>query len=148
MLVADVMSTDPVTCPLDASLDAAARLMLERGVGSVILVRDAVPAAIVTETDTLRAGVLTDRPFAEIELREVASHPLVTITGDATVRKAVSRMHDEGVKKLPVVADGELRGVVTRSDVTAHFGEFIREAHALERQQDRWEARRSDPDEF
>jgi CBS domain-containing protein len=148
MLVSDVMSTDPVTCGVGASLETAARRMLDRGVGSVVVLSDDDPVGILTETDTLRAGVLTDRPFGEVAVREVASGPLVTVTGSATVRKAVDRMHEEGIKKLPVVEDRDLIGIVTRSDIAAHYSDFVREAHEIDSQRDRWEARRGDPDEF
>lgn len=148
MLVADIMRTEIVTCDVDASLRGAGRRMLDEGVGSVIVTRDGTPLGIVTETDALQAGVATDRPFGDIALGEVASHPLLTTTPDATVRKAVERMREEGVKKLPVMEDMELRGIVTRSDVTAHYGDFIREVHELEGMRERWEARRTDPDEF
>lgn len=139
MLVRDVMSTDVVTCGPDESLRTAGRRMLDHGVGSVVVV-DGVPMGILTETDALRAGVLTDRPFDDVAVSEVGSHPLVTVGPETTVRKAVDRMKDEGVKRLPVVEDDALVGVLTRTDIAAHYGAVVREAHALEERQDDWEA--------
>ncbi|MFB6195137.1 MAG: CBS domain-containing protein [Haloplanus sp.] len=141
MLVRDVMVTDVVTCGPDTSLRTAGRRMLDADVGSVVVVDDGVPVGIVTETDALRAGVLTDRPFDGVAIREVASGPLVTVAPETTVRKAVDRMKDEGVKRLPVVDDGDLVGIVTRTDVAAHYGAFVREAHALDARREDWESR-------
>jgi len=121
--------------------------MLDRGVGSVVVVRDDAPVGILTETDAVRTGVVTDRPFDDVTVREAASHPVVTTRGDVTVRKAVSRMTEAGIKKLPVVEDAELVGIVTRSDVASHYREFVREAHALDDRRADWESRRS-PEEF
>lgn len=148
MLVEELMTTDPVTCGPDATLRTAGERMLDRGVGSVVVVRDAVPVGILTETDAVRAGVGTDRPFDDIAVREVASHPVVTTTADVTARKAVRRMKDEGIKKLPVVEGDELLGIVTRGDVASHYHEIVREAQALDERRDDWERRRTDPDEF
>jgi CBS domain-containing protein len=64
------------------------------------------------------------------------------------VRHAVDRMHEEDVKKLPVVDSLEVVGIVTRSDVADHVSAVVREAHALDDQRDRWEARKADIDEF
>jgi len=147
MLVADIMVADVVTCDADATVRTAGRQMLECGVGSVVVVGADAPVGILTETDTVRAGVVTDRPFDDIAVREVASTPLVTTRGDVTVRKAVSRMTEEGIKKLPVVEDADLLGIVTRSDVASHYREFVREAHALDDRREDWERRRS-PEEF
>lgn len=148
MLVEEIMTTEIVTCDLDASLRIAAERMVARGIGSVIVVRDGDPFGIVTETDALRAGAATDRPFGEIDVREVVSHPLVTATGDTTVRRAVDRLHENGIKKLPVVDGTDLGGIVTLHDVTAHYGEFVAEAHELDRQRERWESDRGTLDEF
>jgi CBS domain-containing protein len=145
MLVAEIMVEDVVTCDPDATLRKAGKRMLDRGAGSVVVVLEDTPVGILTETDALRAGVATDRPFDDVTVREVASHPVVTIPGDATVRKAVSRMTDEGIKKLPVVEDAELTGIVTRSDVASHYRAFVREAHALEGRREDWEGG-SDPE--
>jgi CBS domain-containing protein len=141
MLVRDVMSKDVVTCGPDASLRTAGRRMLDAGVGSVVVVDDGVPMGILTETDALRAGVLTDRPFDDVAIREVGSSPLVTVGPAATVRKAVDRMREEGVKRLPVVENGTLVGVLTRTDVANHYGAFVREAHELDERRDDWEER-------
>jgi CBS domain-containing protein len=141
VLVEDVMTEEVVTCSFGASLQTAAERMLSAGVGSVVVRRAGDPVGIVTETDALHAGAATGEPFTEIPVSEVLSHPLVTIGGDATVRRAVERMKDEDVKKLPVVEDLDLRGIVTRTDVLFHFGESIREAHALDARRDRWQSR-------
>jgi CBS domain-containing protein len=148
MLVEDVMTTDIATCDATASVQAAAEVMLDRGVGSVVVVRDGAPFGILTETDALHAGVATNRPFEEIPVEAACSRPLVTITGEKTIRAAVSRMADNGIKKLVVVEDLECRGIVTRSDVAANYSEFVREAHELEATRARWEARKADIDEF
>jgi CBS domain-containing protein len=148
VLVDSLMQTEVVTCALDASLQTAAVRMLDRGVGSVIVLRDGDPYGIVTETDALHAGAATERPFVEIPIERAVSHPLVTVTGDATVRTAVSRMQEHGVKKLAVVDGLDLRGIVTRTDVVTHYEDFVAEAHALDDRQVRWEARKQDVDEF
>lgn len=62
MLVQELMTTDVVTCDADATLRQAVGLLLEHGVGSVILTSDeGNPTGIITETDALRAGYETDR---------------------------------------------------------------------------------------
>jgi len=72
---------------------AVGRMLRER-VGSVVVTRDANPAGILTETDALKAGYLSERPFAEVPVSKAASGPLVTVSPGATVRKAVRRYGD------------------------------------------------------
>lgn len=148
MLVEDVMETDVVTCQDDVSLQTAVVTMIQEGVGSVIVTQDGEPVGIVTETDALHAGAVTEQPFVEIVVEDVLSRPLVTISRDATIRKAVNRMEEHDIKKL-VVTDGiAMEGIVTRTDIVENYGTFIKEVHDLHRQRERWEARKADIDEF
>lgn len=133
MLVEEVMATDLVTCGADASLRAVAERMLAERVGSVLVYRDGDPAGIVTESDLIRAGYRSRRPFADVDAASAMSRPLVTVPGDRTLRRATERMAEEGVKKLPVSDGLELVGIVTLSDVVFHFSDLKGEIHELER---------------
>ncbi|MFB6166491.1 MAG: CBS domain-containing protein [Haloarculaceae archaeon] len=148
MLVADVMSTDLVTCPRESTLQVAVERMLAAGVGSVVVTVEGNPHGIVTETDALAAGAESGRPFAEIPVAAVVSHPLISIAPDATLRSAVAKMEAEGVKKLAVVDGIDLAGLLTRTDVVAHYTDIVSEAHAIDDQRERWEADRFDPEAF
>ena len=149
MLVRDAMTTDVVTVPADSSLREAVGRMLRAGVGSAVVTREETPAGIVTETDALKAGYLSERPFDEIPVSKAASGSLVTISPDATVRKAVRRMHDNDVKKLPVAESMEMVGILTMTDVVREQEELIDEAHRLENGRQGWDADEKswDPDE-
>lgn len=148
MLVEDLMSTDPVTCEYSETLQTAVVRLLDANVGSVIVTRDGEPMGIVTETDSLLAGAASKRPFDRIPVADVVSHPLVTTTGDATVRKAVERMKTNDIKKLPVIDGLELNGIITFTDVAVAYSDSMREARELTEQRERWEARKADIDEF
>jgi CBS domain-containing protein len=138
MLVRDAMTTEVVTVPADASLQQAVGRMLREGVGSAVVTRDGTPAGIVTEADTLKAGYLSERPFTDIPVVKAASGSLVTISRDATVRKAVRQMHENDVKKLPVVESMEIVGIITMTDVVREQEELIDEAHRLEEGRQDW----------
>lgn len=132
------MTTDVVTVEADASLQQGVGRMLREGVGSVVVTRDGDPVGIVTETDALKAGYLSERPFTEVPISKVAGSPVVTTPKHATIRQAVRRMKDEDVKKLPVVEDVEIVGILTMTDVVYHQEELIDEAHRLEEQRQKW----------
>ncbi|MFC7137799.1 CBS domain-containing protein [Halobaculum litoreum] len=139
MLVSDLMRTDLVTCAAAASLRSAVERMLASEVGSVIVTSDGDPVAILTGTDVMRATAETGRPLGDIPVRAAASHPLVTTAPGTTIRRAVETMTDNRVKKLPVVDGMDLVGILTQTDVVAHYGDFVREAHRLDAMADAWE---------
>jgi CBS domain-containing protein len=145
MLVEEVMSTALVTCPVEESLQTGVERMLQHRVGSVIVHEDEMPVGIVTETDSLYAGCVTERPFAEIPLRKVMSHPLSTIAPEKTLRRATQRMHDEEIKKLVVVDDMDLVGIITTQDVIDSYHDLKAEIHDLVRPQQARSLDRSQP---
>jgi CBS domain-containing protein len=139
MLVEEIMSTDVVTCEPDVTLQSVVVRMLKNTVGSVVVMRDGSPAGIITETDVLQAGAVTERPFVDIPARKVASHPLVTTTGNTSVRGAIDRMQRNEVKKLPVIDGTTLVGIVTQTDVAIHFDDVTAEINERYQQRDRWD---------
>ena len=136
------MSTDLVTCPVGASLQDGVERMLENRVGSVVITDEGDPVGIVTETDALYAGYVTERAFSEIPIRKVTSHPLVTIAPDDGLRRATRRMEEERVKKLVVVEDMDVVGILTTQDIIDNYHNLKAEIvevvhHRPERELDR-----------
>lgn len=148
MIVGDLMTTDIVTCEIDDSLQDAVVDMIRQGTGSVIGVKDGDPVGIVTKTDALHAEAVAKRPFTEIPVKKVISHPLVTVSKEVTIRTAVDRMKREEIKRLPVVDGVDLEGIVTLSDIALHQQDLIDEARTIDQQQEHWESRRMDLDDF
>lgn len=138
VLVGDIMETDIVTAPADTSLRTVVERMLRQDIGSVIVTRDDLPAGIITETDVLVGGYRSGAPFAEISAEAVMTTPLITITEGATTRKAVERMQDNGIKKLPVVDELDLIGILTMTDLVHHQNDLVKEAHRIEDRQTSW----------
>ena len=97
----------------------------------MIVTDDDTPAGIVTETDLVQAGYVTDRPFSEIPARKVMSSPLATIDPEKTLRRATERMQEEGIKKLPVVDDMELVGILTIQDVIHNYSDLKSEIYEI-----------------
>mgnify|MGYP000031680389 CR=1 FL=1 len=139
MLVRELMSTDVVTCPEDAPLRVAVGKLLDHGVGSVILTsEEGHPTGIVTETDALRAGYRTDRPFSESQVSDLAHGAVITASPDETVQRVARRMAGEGVKKVPVMDGVDLLGVITLTDIVWHLSDIRSEAAELAEMGDEW----------
>jgi len=139
MLVRDVMTTELVTVDAGATLRAAVRELLDQGVGSVVVVDDdGIPLGLVTETDVLRAACESDEPLGELSVRPLVQGSLATTGPDRTVEHLADRMIEEDLKKLPVVEDLELVGIVTLTDVVYHLSEFRADARRLAERHDEW----------
>ncbi|MGB8550060.1 MAG: CBS domain-containing protein [Xanthobacteraceae bacterium] len=139
MRAADVMTPNPVTVSPDASIMEAIRLMLERKFsGLPVIDTNGSLVGIVTEGDLLRRSETgTQRKRAGwIEflmgqgrlaseyvhasgrkVREVMSPDVQTVTEDAPLDEIVQLMERHRIKRLPVVRDGMLVGIVSRANL-------------------------------
>ena len=114
--VREVMSPEPVTLPSTASMEAAARLMQQRDIGDVVVVDGDRLVGIVTDRDLvvrgLAAGLASDTQVSVI----TSTDPAVVAPEDEITR-AVRLMEEHAIRRLPVVDDGELVGMVTLGDL-------------------------------
>ena len=134
MPVMEIMSRDPVVAAPDLAVDRAAALMRDEGVGSLIVVDGAAAIGIVTERDIVTKVAAENRAPATLRVRDVMTSPVISVPPHEDVEAAARKMSERRIRRLPVVKDGRLLGVVTENDilrVLPHLVEITREwAHA------------------
>jgi len=138
MLVRDIMSDRVVSIGDDATLRDAVMAMLRAEIGSVVVERDGTPTGICTETDALATAATEDEPLSAVPLSKATSDDLVTGSPDMPVRKAIRRMNRHDIKKLPIVADFDVVGILTLTDVVRHQSDLLHEVHEIESGQSQW----------
>ena len=129
MDIADIMTREVLFVAPDTSVREAALLMLENRISGLPVMEDDTLVGIISEADYVakdssrswRARVLLEGdqgPLAGAEkVGELMSREPITIPVTATVHEAARLMTRAGVKRLPVVDDGRMVGIVTRSDL-------------------------------
>ena len=137
MKAKDVMTTKVVAVAPDTPVDAVAALLLERHVSAVpVIDEDRRILGVVSEGDLMRRSKVTRRrPWwlvtfrdAEILAREfvkahglyakdVMTQEVVTVTEETPIATIAELLEEKGIKRVPVVRDGRLVGIVSRADL-------------------------------
>jgi CBS domain-containing protein len=118
----EIMTTGVVTAASDDDVLRIAQLMRDRGVGSVVICdADGVPTAIVTDRDLAVRALADERPTGE-PIREHATRPLVSGEPDMELEEAAALMVQHRIRRLPVIEDDELVGIVTLDDIAVRTG--------------------------
>jgi CBS domain-containing protein len=122
--IRDVMTESVVTAQPTATVRQVAELMRERNVGSVVLLDlDGVLAGFVTDRD-LALGALTDGRDAGDPVSAHSSSPVVTAQPNMDVEEAAELMVRHGIRRLPVLDDGRLTGIITLDDIAVRTGDL------------------------
>ena len=122
--VKDVMVTNLITIEADATVKKAAELMDKHDIGCLIVVSYGNPIGIVTERDMLQRIMLQKRDIAKTRVGNIMSAPLIATTPETDIRDAVRLMNERRIKKLPVVEEGQLIGLVSLTDVMRSLAYF------------------------
>jgi CBS domain-containing protein len=116
MRIADVIQRAPITLAPEASIRQAARLMESKGVGAIVVVDGQRPLGMVTDRDIVRRGVAHGLPD-DARIDGIMSSPIVTIDADADLRHAFDVLHGHAVRRLVMVRDGVVVGVLSVDDL-------------------------------
>ena len=123
--VRDAMASRVLTATPNTTVARAAKLMAERGVGSIVVVRSKKPVGILTERDLLMKVVSLDLKPSSVKVGKIMSSPIMTIVHDVDITGAARLMARSKIRRLPVVERGKLIGILTASDITAISPELI-----------------------
>jgi len=117
----DIMIKRVITITRDKSAQEAAKLMAEHSAGSLIVVNGDDIVGIVTERDLVRKVCTKDVASSKVALTDVMSSPVISAEPDMPIEIAVQRMFNNKIRRLPILENGKLVGIVTVSDLAKHF---------------------------
>ncbi len=118
----EIMTKDVVHIKYTASWQDAVELMFERKVGGLPIVDDEGKVfGIVTERDMVR--FLSDQRRMSLDgvVREFMTNRVITVTPDTTVGEAMKTMISKKIRRLPIVKDGVLYGLLVSTDFLRYF---------------------------
>jgi CBS domain-containing protein len=115
--VRDVMTPAVRTVSPSQSLAEAAEVMKGEDVGSVPVVEEGRLAGILTDRDIVTRAVAERRDPQTVKVDEVASGELVTVEPEQELDEALALMARHQVRRLPVVEEGRLVGMLAQADV-------------------------------
>lgn len=118
ILVADVMTRDPITVKPDISLLDSAKIMVKKRVGTLLLAEKKKLVGVISRKDILWALVKKSKnDLTKIKAIEISPKKIATIKPLATTKEAIQKMKNLKFEWLPVLHEKELVGMVTLKDI-------------------------------
>jgi CBS domain-containing protein len=119
--VKDIMTKDVVTIDEKKSVFEAAQLMAQEELGCLIVIDKSLPVGIITERDIVRR-IVAKRSSLDLKVLEVMTNTLITVGPDTSLREAARVMLANKIRRLPVLKDDKLVGIVVSSDFVRNVG--------------------------
>ena len=131
MNVREVMTTNPRCVSPNDSIQIAARIMKEEDTGVVPVVEDGRPVGLITDRDIVVRAV-ADGAQVNKPVREIASNDVVCATPDMSTKEATKIMSERQIRRLPVVENDRIVGIVSLGDIAVKEGKDSRTGETLE----------------
>jgi len=114
--VMDAMTKSPIIVNSSISIKECCKIMLKEGVGGII-VKDKNGIGIITEKDIIEKVVAKNLDPEKTTAKRIMTKNMVIISPDKDIYDAIIKMRDKDVRRLPVIYNGELVGLLTEKDI-------------------------------
>ena len=104
----------------DATVYDAIAMMADKNVGALLVVENGQLVGILSERDYTRKVMLRGKRSRETQVREIMSTNLTTVTPKEGIDDCLRFMSEKRIRHLPVVSDGQIRGVISIGDLVKH----------------------------
>lgn len=127
MLVSEIMTPNVVTIGYREPVMEACKQYKQHGVGCLVVMDEKLVVGILTERDIIERIIVDERNPKKTSVEDIISKNIKTIHATARVEQAAEIMKTYKIKKLPVILNNEIVGIVTATDLTNHMPELARE---------------------
>jgi len=125
VLVKDIMSKPVVTIDFNKSAKNAGELIKKTRKGSLIVIKNSKPVGILTDSDLIKKVIAKNLLPSKVKVKDVMSKPLISITPNEDIGTATKKLKRSNIKRLPVVENGKIIGLISLTDIAVASPEMI-----------------------
>jgi len=120
----EVMRGVVYTVDTNLNMDAVAKIMTNNRIGSVVIMHDNKPIGIVTDSDVVTIVAEGKNP-KKVLVSDLKKGKFITASPDEELFKVVRKMVKSGVKRIPIISDGKLHGIISDKEIMITTPEMI-----------------------
>jgi CBS domain-containing protein len=120
-IVRDIMTKYVVSIDVNRTALEAAKIMAEKGISSLIVLKDQDPVGIVTERDFVKKICIKELNVSHVKVNEVMSKIRTFADPEIPIEVAVQRMVNHKIRRLPIMENGKVVGIITVTDLAKYL---------------------------
>ena len=126
--VRDIMQKNVIVIQEDKSALDAAKLISEKDISFLVIVKGGKPVGVITERDFVRKVAAEDKNASQIPLSKIMSYKFRWVEPSTSIEDAVQKMLNHNIRRLVVLENEKLVGVITQTDLA----DFLRSKLLIE----------------
>ena len=107
------MRRNPPTVSPSEPVSSLSYILIRENIGAVIVIEKGKPIGIITEKDILERVLTQDKDIYKTHAKDIMSTPLISIEANQPIRDALKLMNDKKIRRLAVMEEGSLIGLIT-----------------------------------
>jgi CBS domain-containing protein len=119
--IRDIMNKHVVTITKEKSALEAAKLLVEKDISFLVVTEGQNPIGILSEADYVKKVLVNDKRASEVTVADIMSPKFRWVEPTTTIEDAVQKMLNNKIRRLVVLEDEKLAGVITQTDLAAHL---------------------------
>ena len=116
--IRDIMEKNVVTIEDDKTALDAAQLISEKDVSFLVIMKNNIPIGVLSESDFVKRLAADDKKASEVVVSEIMSSNFRWVKPETEIEDAIQKMLNNNIRRLVILDDNKLAGVVTQTDLT------------------------------
>ena len=116
--IRDIMEKNVVTIEDDKTALDAARLISEKDVSFLVIMKNNIPIGVLSESDFVKRLAADDKKASEVIVSEIMSSNFRWVEPETEIEDAIQKMLNNNIRRLVILDDSKLAGVITQTDLT------------------------------
>jgi len=127
--IRDIMEKNVVTIEDDKTALDAAKLISEKDVSFLVIMKNNIPIGVLSESDFVKRLAADDKKASEVIVSEIMSSNFRWVEPETEIEDAIQKMLNNNVRRLVILDNNKLAGVITQTDLTG----FLRDKLLVDR---------------
>ena len=116
--IRDIMEKNVITIEHNKTALDAARLISEKDVSFLVIMKDNSPVGVLSESDFVKRLAANDRKASDVIISEIMSSKFRWVQPETELEDAIQKMLNSNIRRLVILDDNKLVGVITQTDLT------------------------------
>ena len=119
--IRDIMEKNVITIEKDKTAQDAAKIINEKDISFLVVMDEGLPVGVLSESDFVRKIAAEDKKSSDVPLSDIMSYKFRSVGPTTTIENAVQKMLNNNIRRLLILEDDKLVGVITQTDLASYL---------------------------